>query len=193
MNKKSISTKLFVLLLAVVLLLGCTIGGTVAYLMHKTDTVTNTFSTSNIQITLTENTGSEYKLVPGKTYAKDPVVTVKKETDVDCYLFVVMDVTNAGEFLTYELNLEGWTPVDGESNVYYREVAASDADQSWYLLKGQGEGDLKNGYVTINPDLTLGDKMTLAATSKLSFTAYAIQKEGFATAKLAWEEVKNLG
>ena len=66
MNKKNISTKVFVLLLAVMLLLGCTVGGTVAYLMNKSATVTNTFSTSNIQIELKETTGNDYKLVPGK-------------------------------------------------------------------------------------------------------------------------------
>ena len=188
------------LLLAVMLLLGCTVGGTVAYLMNKSATVTNTFSTSDIQISLSETgildgnqtTANKYQLVPGKTYVKDPVVTVKRETDVDCYLFVVINATNAGEFLSYELNLTGWTPVPNESNVYYRAVAASDDDQSWYLLKGQGEGEFKNGCFTVSADLTRGDAMELAATSELSFTAYAIQQEGFDSAAAAWAVAQNL-
>ena len=53
-KKKSVSMKVVVLLLAVVLLIGCTIGGSVAYLMANTNTVTNTFVVGNIgNLTLT--------------------------------------------------------------------------------------------------------------------------------------------
>lgn len=71
MKKKSLA-----LLVAVVLVIGCVIGGTLAWLTDSTEQVKNTFTTSDIDITLTETTGTEYKMVPGYTIAKDPKATV---------------------------------------------------------------------------------------------------------------------
>ena len=168
---KTVSMKVVVVLLALVLLIGCAAGGTIAWLMTNTGDVTNTFSASNIQISLDETTGDTYKLIPGKTYAKDPVLTVKGTTDVDCWLFFKVVENNPGNFLTYELNLDGWTKL--ETGVYYRAITASTADQSFQLLKGKT--GFTNGYVTISEDLTLA-QMTEASTASLKFTGYAIQK-----------------
>lgn len=184
-NNKTVSLKVVVALLAIVLLIGCAAGGTLAWLMTNTDPVTNTFSASNIQITLDETTGNVYKLIPGKTYAKDPVITVAGTTDVDCWLFFKVEENNPGNFLTYELNPEGWTEL--ESGVYYRSVTATTgADQSWKLLKGTT--GYENGYVTVSDALTLAD-MATAKAAQLKFTAYAIQAEGFDTAAAAWAEL----
>ena len=191
MSKKTVSTKVFVLLLAAVLLLGCTIGGTVAFLMYKTDPVINTFSPSNIQIELTESEGTPYKLIPGKTYTKDPVVSVLDTTDVDCYLFVKIEEKNWTKFQQYVPNTDGWTRVPGVTDVVFsRVVKTTDPVKSWNLLLGDTE--YPNGYVKISPDLTLTE-MAEAAKAELIFTAYAIQLEGFATAEAAWEEVSKLG
>ena len=46
----TVSMKVVVVLLALVLLIGCAAGGTIAWLMTNTDPVENTFSASNIQI-----------------------------------------------------------------------------------------------------------------------------------------------
>lgn len=95
---KSTGVKSMALLLAMVLLVGCAIGGTLAWLVDKTDEVKNTFTTSNIDIELTE-TGvpdedggmeNSYKMVPGWTLSKDPKVTVKAGSE-DCYLFIKVD------------------------------------------------------------------------------------------------------
>ena len=187
-TKKTVSMKVAVLMMAAVLLIGCTVGGTLAWLMARTDAVTNTFSASNIKISLTETTGAAYKLIPGETYAKDPVVTVHKETDVNCYLFVKVEENNPGNFLTYILNFNDWDRVNvNDAVVYVKEVTASTEDQSWYLLKGKD--GYTNGYVTVNQELKLED-MNTASASTLTFTAYAIQQAGFPTAELAWEEAK---
>ena len=192
MSKKTVSTKVFVLLLAAVLLLGCTIGGTVAFLMYKTDPVINTFSPSNIQIELTESEGTPYKLIPGKTYTKDPVVSVLDTTDVDCYLFVKIEEKNWTKFQQYVPNTDGWTNLTGgDDTILYRIVHTTDTVKSWNLLLGDNT-EYPNGYVTISPDLTLTE-MAEAAKAELIFTAYAIQLEGFATAEAAWEEVSKLG
>ena len=181
---KTVSMKVVVVLLALVLLIGCAAGGTIAWLMTNTGDVTNTFSASNIQISLDETTGNTYKLIPGKTYAKDPVLTVKGTTDVDCWLFFKVVENNPGNFLTYELNLDGWTKL--ETGVYYRAITASTADQSFQLLKGKT--GFTNGYVTISEDLTLA-QMTEASTASLKFTGYAIQKEGFDDPAAAWDKL----
>ena len=43
------------LLVAIALLIGCAAGGTMAWLMMKTDSVVNTFTAGDINITLTES------------------------------------------------------------------------------------------------------------------------------------------
>jgi hypothetical protein len=183
---KTVSMKVVVLLLALVLLIGCAAGGTIAWLMTNTDPVENTFSASNIQIDLDETTGNEYKLIPGKTYAKDPVLTVKGTTDVDCWLFFKVEQNNPGNFLSYELNLDGWTALAGVDGVYYRAVTASNADQNFQLLVGKT--GYANGYVSVSDQLTLND-MATASTASLKFTGYAIQKEGFDDPATAWAEL----
>ncbi|MBO5323634.1 MAG: hypothetical protein J6A88_06000 [Oscillospiraceae bacterium] len=190
---KSVSLKVVVVLLAVVLLIGCAAGGTIAWLMTDTNPVTNTFSASNIKISLTETpltggtaTANTYKLIPGKTYAKDPVLTVESTTDVDCWLFFKVEENNPGDYLDYTLNLDGWQPLAGVAGVYYREVKVSDTAKSFYLL--EGKTGFANGYVTVSDALTL-DKMTEASTASLKFTGYAIQKEGFTDPALAWDEI----
>lgn len=136
---KSTGYKSMALLLAMVLLVGCAIGGTLAWLTDKTDEVTNTFTTSNIDIDLKE-TEREYKMVPGWTIDKDPVVTVDADSE-DCYLFIKVeksggDVTvGEGEakktytfdsFIAYAID-SGWTQLkDGSgkdvAGVYYKVI-----------------------------------------------------------------------
>lgn len=199
-TKKTVSMKAVVLLMAVVLLIGCTVGGSLAWLMTKTEAVTNTFVAGGIEIELTETlldatnnpNGNEYQLIPGKTYAKDPKVTVKETTNVDCYLFVKVEENNAGNHLTYALNFDDWIPVETATSyrVYAREVKTTDSVKSWNLLKGKD--GYTNGYVSVNDTLTLGD-MSTADDSALKFTAYAIQMAGFEDNFLdAWTEAKKL-
>lgn len=71
------------LLVAMVLVVGCIIGGTLAWLTTKTDAVVNTFTAGDIDVTLTE-TKEEYKMVPGRIIHKDPKVTVEKGSE-ECY------------------------------------------------------------------------------------------------------------
>lgn len=183
---KTVSMKVVVVLLALVLLIGCAAGGTIAWLMTNTDPVENTFSASDIQIDLKETTGDTYKLIPGKTYAKDPVLTVQSTTDVDCWLFFKVEETDTLNVLSYALNTTGWTALDGVDGVYYREVKVTDTTKSFYLL--QGTTGYANGYVTISEDLTLA-QMTEASTASLKFTGYAIQKEGFDDPAAAWDKL----
>lgn len=187
------SKKMSVLLLIMATLLGCGIGGTLAWLLDTTDKVTNTFKVGNIQIDLTETTGSEYPMVPGHTNAKDPKVTVGSDSE-DCYVFIkvveennqieglagVEGIDNSAEkVLLYSVDSE-WEPLDGQKNVYYQIVYKEDIDEEdgWsdYILTGSSTGENQNGYVLVNENVTKEMMSSMAkAEPKLTFFAAAVQ------------------
>ena len=173
MKKKTLA-----LVLALTLLVAGVVGGTLAWLTDQTAEVKNTFTVGDINIGLTETT-TDYKMVPGNTIAKDPTVTVKANSEA-CWLFVkVTESANLDDFITYAI-ATGWTEL--EAGVYYREVPASAPDQTFSVLAGDA--------VTVKSDVTramLETAKTDAPT--LTFKAYAIQKDHFATADAAWAEV----
>lgn len=96
-EKKNSGRKVIVLVLVLSLLLGCAVGGTVAWLMTKTEPLVNTFTTGKITLTVTEPgfdsvaTNKTLKFLPGETFTKDPTITVEKGS-APCYVraFVVI-------------------------------------------------------------------------------------------------------
>lgn len=188
-RRRGVSTRAFVALLALVLVIGCVAGGTVAWLVAKTDPVVNTFTYGDINITLTETKpeNKQAKIIPGVDIEKDPKVTVKANSEA-CWLFVKVEKT--GTFVdgkvTYAI-ADDWTKltgVDSVDNVYYREVGAVTADTSYYVLKGSTE--YPNGVVTVSENLTKDEIKNITSKPTLTFTAYAVQKEGSADAAAAW-------
>lgn len=181
--KKGVSMKIVAVLLAVVLLVGGAVGGTLAWLMMKTDPIVNTFTTSDVSIKLEETKPEEKtaKMVPGTTIEKDPKVTVLANSEA-CWLFVKVEAENTADYITYEI-AEGWTALDATKHpgVYYREHAATGT------TNGTSISILKGDQVSVSPDVTKA-MMTTAKTNvpKLTFTAYAVQKENVNTAADAW-------
>ena len=185
-----------VLVLALALIVGVAGGATFAWLTAKTDPVVNTFTYGDINITLAENTGSDYKIIPGVDIRKDPKVTVEAGSEA-CWLFVKVDEENwptltyvDGENTVRKVNYgiaDGWMKGDGTNipaNVYYREVAAAnDANQEFPVLK--------DNKITVSNTLTKIDIKGLSATPKLSITAYAIQKDGMTDAAAAWAAIND--
>lgn len=191
-KKKGVSTKVFLSLLALVLVVGCAVGGTIAWLTATTEPVVNTFTYGKIKIDLAETTGTEYKIIPGVNISKDPKVTVIGGSEA-CWLFV--KVAEEGTFVagrvTYSI-AEGWTALDATNHpgVYYREVDAVTADKDIYVLAG--DETYPNGVVTVSENLTKAEVNSVAATQPtLTFTAYAVQKDGINTAAEAWAQVSN--
>ena len=180
-NRRSVSSKAFAAVLALVLVLGCALGGTVAWLVAKSDPVVNTFTYGDININLEETTGSSYKIIPGVDIAKDPKVTVKANSEA-CWLFVKVEET--GTFVdgkvTYSV-ADGWTALTGQPGVYYREVGAVTADTDFYVLK--------DNVVKVSDTLTKEDIKDITARPTLTFTAYAVQKDGIADAATAWSKI----
>lgn len=189
---RELSGKLVVAMLAVTLLIGCAIGGTVAWLTAKTDPVVNTFTYGDINIELAETTGTNYKIIPGVDITKDPKVTVEANSEA-CWLFV--KVEEAGTFVankvTYSI-ADGWTKGDGTKipeNVYYREAGGTTADASFNILAG--DTAYPNGVVKVSENLTKTEVNSITTQSTLTFTAYAVQKDGIDTVEAAWEKVSS--
>lgn len=185
-RRRSVSSRTFIAMLALVLVIGCAVGGTVAWLVSSTDPVVNTFTYGDINITLGETTGSDYKIIPGVNIDKNPKVTVKKDSEA-CWLFVKVEEENWPTFtesdgtrkVKYGI-ADGWTALTGETGVYYREVGAVTADTSFDVLAGN--------VVTVSEELTKAEVNSIIAENqpKLTFTAYAVQKDGIADADTAW-------
>ena len=157
----------------------CLIGTTFAWLTAKTDPLTNTFTVGDINITLTEGDALDLKMIPGRTITKDPKVTVKKDSEA-CWLFVKIEKgNNFDDYMTFEV-ADGWT--EYQAGIYYRKVDAVNADTGFNVIK--------NNQVKVLESVT---KAQLEAASSsaptLTFTAYAVQQEGVATAADAWAKV----
>lgn len=189
-NRRSVSSKAFVVMLALVLALGCAVGGTIAWLTANTDPVVNTFTYGNINIELNETkpANRQAKIIPGQDIEKDPTVKVLANSEA-CWLFVkvVEDGTFVDKKVTYAVDTgEGkWTQGDGTNipkNVYYREVTNSAADQEFYVLK--------DNKVFVSNTLTKDDIKDITTNPTLTFTAYAVQKENVKDAAAAWALVK---
>lgn len=177
--KKKLTT-----VLAIVLVVALSVAGTYAYLTSKTATIKNTFTVGKVNIDLTETTGTEYQLIPGKVHEKNPIVTVKGGSE-KCYLFVKFDeIGSPATYLDYTslLAAPAWTQGDGNkipSNVWYRVVDKSADNTAFHLLD--------NDTVTIKNNVT-NTNMADAAKAELVYTAYACQFEGM-NVDQAWAEV----
>lgn len=196
MKKKTLA-----LILALVMVFGAAVGGTIAYLTSTPAEVKNTFTVGKVGITLDEkdvddstegaprDIANEYQMIPGTTYEKDPTVTVKADSE-DCYLFVKFEEKNeAAKYLTYISNLNsdnGWTKLTDEDDVWYRIVNKADSTKTFTLL--DGNDTYANGCITVKDTVT-NDNMEDAAKAELVYTAYAIQKAGFDNASDAWTEL----
>lgn len=162
MKKKVLS------IVAVVLVLCCAIGGTLAWLTAKSAVVTNTFAPSNIKIELKETTGENYKMIPGYTITKDPKATVLAGSE-ECWLFVKIEKSaNFNQYLTYE-PANGWEPVAEETNVYARKVTTAEIGTAYSVLL--------NNQVTVKSDVTeaMMEGLNTANYPTLTITAYASQ------------------
>ena len=199
-TNRTVSIKIAALIAAIVLVIGCTAGGTVAWLVSKPDPIVNVFTVGNINAKLTE-TKKEFKIVPGVEIAKDPVATVKANSE-ECYLFVQLTEANWPTFteadnttrkvdnttrkVEYKI-ADGWTKL--EDGVYYREVTKSDTEDQSYPV-------LQDNKVTVSNTLTKeeANDMDLAikktGAPELTVAVYAVQKAGIDTPADAWATAK---
>ena len=176
---------LMALVLALTLVLAAywAVGGTAAWLAAKSDPIASTFTFGDINITLTETDPQEQiKIIPGVDIPKDLKVTVTADS-VDCWLFVKVEQTGTfvPDKVTYSID-DGWTKGNGAipEGVYYREVKGVTADSVFPVLK--------DDKITVSSELTKEEIQNITDPT-LTFTAYAVQKEGINTAAEAWARI----
>ena len=206
--------KTLTVIIALVLVVVMSVAGTVAYLTSS-DTVTNTFSVGNVQIKLDEAQakadgtlieGAErvkansYKLLPGHTYAKDPMVTVLNGSE-SSYIKMTVTFSKANELdaifdpdgatLTTIFNgydISNWTYKGNTKNAaentrtyefWYKEaVAAPDGNVALDALFDS---------ITVPGSITNEQLKTIEGMT-ITVNAYAIQADGFTDDADAWSK-----
>ncbi len=205
-------SKALLLTLCAVLLVTASVLGTMAFLTSN-DEVVNTFTVGSVAIKLDEakaNTdgslveGAErvkansYKLLPGHTYNKDPMVTVLNGSEASYIkmtvtfskasaLDAIFDPTGANLISifngydsnnwTYKGNTEDATADTRTYEFWYKETV--DAPDSDVPLDALFDSITVPGTIT-NEQLATIEGMTITVN------AYAIQADGFANAEAAW-------
>ena len=193
-------SKALLLTLCAVLLVTASVLGTMAFLT-STDEVKNTFTVGQVKITLDEkdtddstpnadrDKANAYHLLPGKEYEKDPTVHVNAVSE-DSWIFVKVEngiadfeaatSTEEGGYKTIadQIVAKGWTALDGVTGVYYKSYDKSTTGADLVVFENFKMADNANnvdGWGNISAD-----------TTKVTVTAYAVQKDGFTTASAAW-------
>ena len=182
--------KLAIAVVALSLALVCVIGGTLAFLVATSNTVTNTFTYGEISLKLweenkTNESGMNFtNVVPGDEWGKDPVITVVEGSET-CYVYVLID-NQLGDAATYNIG-SAWTKV-GESGtkVLYRYneiVDATDAAKDLEVFTK----------LTFADDL-VNDEVDDLAGKNVVISAYAHQSDNTDqttadTAAIAWANV----
>lgn len=209
MKKKTIA-----LALVLVMVFGATLGGTFAYLT-STDTVTNTFTVGNVQIKLDEAQANpdgslvanadrvkanSYKLLPGHTYNKDPMVTVLKNSE-SAYIKMTVTFTEAAE-LDAIFAADGGADLTSIFKGYDRTnwIAKGDTKDAqnntrtyefWYkeaVAAPEGDVALDALFDSITvPGSITNEQLATIEGMTITVNAYAIQADGFKDAADAWK------
>ena len=189
-NKKFIAILSVFVMLALTMVVGCAVDGTVAWLVSESESSVSTFTLGDINIKLTgESESQPLKIIPGVKIERSLKVTVEPNSEA-CWLFVKVEGANWSHFpdangtakVSYSVDVQdGWTALNNHPGVYYREVSAENA-------KTGVEYDV-NCNVTVSQMLTKAEVNSIASGTqpKLSFTAYAVQRDGIDDAVRAWE------
>lgn len=191
-NKKFIAILSVFVMLALTMVVGCAVDGTVAWLVSESESSVSTFTLGDINIELTESESGNQplKIIPGVDIRRSLKVTVEPNSEA-CWLFVKVEGTNWSHFpdangtakVSYSVagGTNDWKALDNYPGVYYREVSAEDAQR--------GDAYDVNCNVTVSQMLTKAEVNSIASGTQpqLSFTAYAVQRYSFEDAAKAWE------
>lgn len=200
-------SKAILMVVCAMLLVAASVMGTLAYLTSQ-DSVTNTFSVGKVAITMDEADVDEYgylilddeqipvdrvdnntyKLMPGHTYTKDPIVYVDAASE-DCYLFVkvvneITAIEAEGDTVAAQMAAKDWTLIDADNGIYVYGKATAPTKVA------------ARATIPVFDTFTVADTVdnaTLAnyAGKTIVVTAYAIQADGFEsmTATEIWDEI----
>ena len=154
------------------------VGGTLAWLTAKTDTIENTFTIGNVGIKLQEKQdgawktageegfdGQQYTVTPGIDITKEARVTVDDGSEKSIVYLKVVKGSDFDKYFDATVDTNNWTPLAGHAN-YYWKVAEENAEL----------GILTDNKVDPN-ESTLVNGVQLDGVA-LSFQAAAIQYDG---------------
>lgn len=204
--------KALLLTLCAVLLVTASVLGTMAFLTSN-DEVVNTFSVGSVAIKLDEakaNTdgslvegadrvkANNYKLLPGHTYNKDPMVTVIKGSEPS-YVKMTVTFSNAKEldaiFAPDGANLtsifNGYDETNWIAKGSSKDATANTRTYEFWYKETVGAPDDDVALDALFDSITVPGTITneqLATIEGMTITvnAYAIQADGFANAEAAW-------
>lgn len=203
MNKKTVA--IFVACMLLVCFASVYI--TLAYLTDDTDVVTNTFTSGNVDITLTETKidtdgvtamegvtvgageTNKYKLIPNQEYVKDPTITVA-ETSEDSYIGAVITIKNANSLpADITKTLEGTFGITLKSGWEVTNSNTTGNDWTFAVVYKTGAVTAESVNVIFDkitaPDLDNTELQTATATGtgvSIEVHAYAVQAAGFEAA-----------
>ena len=200
--------------LALVLVIAMSVAGTYAYLT-STDTVKNTFTVGDVQIKLDEAKANadgtpvqgadrvkanSYKLLPGHTYAKDPMVTVLAGSE-SSYVKMTVTFTKAAELDAIFAPNGGanmtsiFNGYDGTTWIYKGNTEDTANNTRTYEFWYKETVAAPNGDVALDalfdsitvPGTITNDQLATIKGMTITVNAYAIQADGFANAADAWD------
>ena len=197
--------------LALVLVIAMSVAGTYAYLTSA-DEVVNTFTVGDVQIKLDEAKvdangvavtpaervkANSYKLLPGHTYNKDPMVTVLAGSE-SSYVKMTVTFSNAAELdAIFEPNganlLSIFNGYDSTNWIYKGNTKNADNTRTyefWYkeaVAAPTADVALDALFDSITvPGGINNDQLATIKGMTITVNAYAIQADGFANADAAW-------
>ena len=210
--KKTIAIVALVVLVAVASVLG-----TLAYLT-STDTVKNTFTVGKVNITLDEAEvdmngvavtpakrvkKNEYKLMPGHTYTKDPMVTVLAGSEPS-YIKMTVTFSKANEldaiFAPTGADLtsifKGYDSANWIAKGNTKDAAANTRTYEFWYKETVGAPTADVALDALFESITIPGEITQAQLETIkdmtiTVTAYAIQADGFANTDAAWAKFSN--
>lgn len=208
--------KAMLMTLCAIILVVATVFGTMAYLTSD-DEVVNTFTVGKVEIKLDEakaNTdgslvegadrvkANSYKLLPGHTYNKDPMVTLLAGSE-ESYVKMTVTFSKAKEldaiFAPSGADLTSiFNGYDSANWIAKGNTKDADANtrtyEFWYKeAVGAPEADVALDAlfdsITVPGSITKEQLDTIKGMT-ITVNAYAIQADGFANADEAWEAFK---
>lgn len=204
--------KAMLMTLCAIILVVATVFGTMAYLT-STDEVVNTFTVGNVAIKLDEakaNTDgslvegadrvkeNSYKLLPGHTYNKDPMVTLLAGSETS-YVKMTVTFSKANEldaiFAPDGANLtsifNGYDAANWTAKGNTKDATANTRTYEFWYKEAVGAPtadvalDALFDSITVPGTITKEQLDTIKGMT-ITVNAYAIQADGFATADEAW-------
>lgn len=205
-------SKVLILSLCAICLVAVTVLATVAYLTSEDEAI-NTFTVGNVSIKLDEADvnpdgtiiegadrvdGNEYHLIPGRTYVKDPTVTVEKGSE-NSYIRMFVTINKIselksalGEDFLPQNYVTGWnssiwdcvkTTDNGDNTVtyefrYYKTIGAFDSNSD-IVLESLFDTFTLPGEIT-------NEELKAISGLEITVKANAIQATGFDSVDGAW-------